>query len=303
MGNLPVGTYLRQGPFAPPSFPSEPIYPNTGLITDSVNAFKPDLKIGKIHSWTFSIQRELSLNTVLEVRYIGNRGRDLWRQYDLNELNISENGVFAEWKIAQRNLLANIAANRCQPGLTHIRNAPASAGTFTAGCQANFAYFGEGTGTSPLPITLGYFQGLSGAAVNNPANYTNANFRSSTYYNTMNPLNPNPLTIRQQLVEYSHLTTAEPERARSSRLIISWLMRVNAVVLSSWITPAKASTTPPQSSFADGFRGVCWFRRATRLVRLLTTPTPVVLLCSINRHSERFRSQKRRCAIRYHPQR
>jgi hypothetical protein len=184
LGNLPVGSYLRQGPFAPPSFPSEPIYPTTGLITDSVNAFIPNLKIGRIHSWTFSIQRELTPNTVLEVRYIGNRGKDLWRQYDLNELNIVENGVLAEWQLAQQNLLANIAAGRCQAGLNP---------TVNSGCQANFAYFGPGTGTSPLPITLGYFQGLSAAAASNPANYTNANFRSSTYYNTMNPLNPSPL--------------------------------------------------------------------------------------------------------------
>ena len=195
LGNLPVGTYLREGPFAPPAFPAQPIYPNTGLITDSVNAFSPDLEIGKIHSWTFSIQRELTSDTVLEVRYIGNRGNNLWRQYDLNELNITENGVLNEWRIAQQNLLANIAANRCQPGLSHIRGNPG----FTAGCQANFAYFGPGTGTSPLPITLGYFQGLTGAAVNNPANYTNANFRSSTYYNTMNPLNPNPMQFGTNL--------------------------------------------------------------------------------------------------------
>lgn len=199
LGNLPVGTYLREGPFSAPSFPSEPVYPTPGLITDAVNAFAPDLKVGKIHSWTFSIQRELTPNTVLEVRYIGNRGSDLWRQYDLNELNIRENGVFSEWQLAQKNLLANIAAGRCQPGLTHLRNAPANVGTFTAGCQANFAYYGPGTGTSPLPITLGYFQGLSAAAALNPANYTNANFRSSTYYNTMNPLNPAPLTFGNNL--------------------------------------------------------------------------------------------------------
>ncbi|HEV8426837.1 MAG TPA: TonB-dependent receptor [Pyrinomonadaceae bacterium] len=195
LGNLPVGTYLRQGPFAPPSFPSEPVYPNTGLITDAVNAFSPNLKVGKIHSWSFGIQRELNADTVLEVRYIGNRGRDLWRQYDLNELNIIENGVFAEWQLAQRNLIANILANRCQPGLSPIKGEPG----FTPGCQANFAYFGNGTGTFPLPITLGYFQGLSGTAVTNAANYTNANFRSSTYYNTMNPLNPAPLTFGNNL--------------------------------------------------------------------------------------------------------
>jgi Carboxypeptidase regulatory-like domain len=197
--NLPVGTYLRQGPFAPPAFPSEPIYPNTGLLTDAVNGFLPDLKIGSIRSWTFSLQRELSSNTVLEARYIGNRGRNLWRQYDLNELNITENGVFNEWQLAQGNLLANIKANRCQPGFVSSPiNVPAGS-SFLAGCQANFAYFGPGTGTSPLPISLGYFQGLSASAATVASNYTNANFRSSTYYNTMNPLNPAPLTFGNNL--------------------------------------------------------------------------------------------------------
>ena len=58
---------------------------------------------------------------------------------------------------------------------------------------------GPGTGTSPLPIILGYFSGLSGTTVGgNPttaANYTAANFRSSTYFNTLNPLNANPLAF------------------------------------------------------------------------------------------------------------
>ena len=194
LGNLAAGTYLRQGPFAPPSFPSTPVYPNTGLITDAVNGFLPDLKVGYVESWTLGLQRELTSDTVLEVRYVGNRGHALWRQYDLNELNIIENGVFNEWKLAQANLLANIAANRCQTGLNPTAN---------AGCQANFAYFGPGTGTFPLPITLGYFQGLSAAAATTASNYTNANFRSSTYYNTMNPLNPTPLTFGNNLASTS----------------------------------------------------------------------------------------------------
>jgi len=186
LGNLAAGSYLRQGPYAQPAFPSSPIYPNNGLITDGVNQFKPDLKIGYINSWTLSLQRELTSDTVIEFRYIGNRGKDLWRQYDLNELNIVENGVYNEWQLAQKNLLANIAANRCMAGQNPTAN---------PGCQLNFAYFGDGTGTSPLPITLGYFQGLTGAAANVAANYTNANFRTNTYYNTMNPLNPNALTF------------------------------------------------------------------------------------------------------------
>ena len=209
LGNLAPGTYLRQGPFAPPAFPAEPVYPNTGLITDAVNAFLPDLKVGHIDSWTLSFQRELTTNTVLEIRYIGNRGKDLWRQYDLNELNITENGVFAEWRLAQQNMLANIAANRCQPGVTHTRSLSSATNpatgqpfvpggpTYVAGCQANFAFFGAGTGTSPLPISLGYFSGSTAAT--NPGAYTNANFRSTTFTNTMNPLNPAPLTFGNNL--------------------------------------------------------------------------------------------------------
>jgi hypothetical protein len=190
LGNLAPGTYLRQGPFAPPAFPATPVYPNAGLLTDAVNGFLPNLKVGYVESWTLGLQRELNPDTVLEVRYVGNRGHALWRQYDLNELNIIENGVFNEWKLAQANFLSNIQNGRCMAGQNPTAN---------PGCQANFAYFGPGTGTNPLPITLGYFQGLAASAATNPVNYTNANFRSSTYYNTMNPLNPTPLTFGNNL--------------------------------------------------------------------------------------------------------
>ena len=200
LGNLPVGSYLRQGPFAPPAtcsspgvpigcIPDAPTYPNFGLITDSVNGFDPNLKLGYVQSWSFGIQRELNKDNVIEVRYVGNRGRDLWRQVDLNELNIVENGVAAEWQKAQANLLANIAAGR---GL-------------------NFRYFGPGTGTSPLPISLGYFQGptitIGGVPVaidpTNPAHYTNGNFASATFFNTMNPLDPRPITFGSLLASTS----------------------------------------------------------------------------------------------------
>ena len=38
------------------------------------------------------MQRELTRDTVLEVRYVGNHGTDLWRQVNINEINIFENG-------------------------------------------------------------------------------------------------------------------------------------------------------------------------------------------------------------------
>lgn len=175
LGNLAAGTYLRQGPFGAPTIPDSPTYPGKGLITDSVNAFSPTMKIGYVESWSFGIQRELTSNMAIEVRYIGNRGHQLWRQYDLNELNVIENGFFNEFKLAQQNYIANMANGR--------------------GNQ--FRYQGPGTGTSPLPIMFGYLQGSAPANAGACADvascntlYSNANFASATYLAFLNPLNP-----------------------------------------------------------------------------------------------------------------
>src|SRR5262249_29314199 len=69
-----------------PSFPI-PVTANT-----SINEFDQNLRPGYVQSWTFSFQRELGKNTVLDVRYVGNHGTKLWRQINLNEVNIFENG-------------------------------------------------------------------------------------------------------------------------------------------------------------------------------------------------------------------
>ena len=75
----------------------------------------------------------------MEVRYIGTRNREQWTSYNYNELNILENGFLDEFKRAQNNLYANIAAGRGE----------------------TFAHFGPGAGTSPLPIYLAYLRGTS----------------------------------------------------------------------------------------------------------------------------------------------
>jgi|CXWL01.1.fsa_nt_gi hypothetical protein len=131
--------------------------------SDSTNGFNPNLKTGQVRSYSFGYQRELDRNTVIEVRYVGNSGTGLQRQYNLNEFNTIENGFANEFRLAQANLYANIAAGRGQ----------------------TFAYFGAGTGTSPLPIMVSYFNGTT---TNNPniaqglagSGYTATNFANST---------------------------------------------------------------------------------------------------------------------------
>jgi hypothetical protein len=170
---LPIGLYFRNGiPPVAAGVPTQPVLPNTGSITDSANAFLPNLKTGYVESWTAGIQREIKRDNVIEIRYVGNRGHQLWRQVDLNEQNLIENGALAEFRLAQQNVLANLAAGR----------------------GFNMRYFGPGTGTSPLPIAFKNIQPNTAGANdwNNPAHYTSTLWANTTVLGPLNPLAPNP---------------------------------------------------------------------------------------------------------------
>ena len=71
-----------------------------------------------------------------------------WTTENWNEINIFENGFLDEFKLAQANLRAHVAA-----------------GCGTGGNPAcSFAYRGPGTGTSPLPTYLAYFARIPAGA-------------------------------------------------------------------------------------------------------------------------------------------
>jgi len=186
LSNLPVGTLLRTAPLAPVNVTGTVTYPRTGLITDSANVFAPNLKTGYAESFTFGFQREINPDTVVEVRYVGTRGHKLWRQYNLNETNTVENGFADEFRLAQLNLISNLAC--------------AATPATCSGGGNTFKYRGPGTGTFPLPIILRNFQpGITVGTVttpidpSNPANYTSSNFSNSTFVNQLNSVVPNVL--------------------------------------------------------------------------------------------------------------
>jgi len=177
LGNLPLGTLLRSGGLSPVNVTGSVTYPRTGQITQSANVFNPDLKTGYAESWTFGYQREITPDTVFEVRYVGTRGHKLWRQYNLNETNMVENGFAAEFALAQQNLLSNLANGR----------------------GAQFRYQGPGTGTFPLPIILASFSGVPMANAGNCTSvstcntlYANSFFANNSFLNTLYPQAPNP---------------------------------------------------------------------------------------------------------------
>jgi hypothetical protein len=171
LGNLTIGSLFRtpgNPNLSAPAFAATPVYPRALTTADAALGFSPDFHSGYVDSWSFGYQRQLGKDTVVEFRYIGNRGKDMQEQYLLDETNAIENGFGAEFALAQQNLLANIAAGR----------------------GVNFRYFGAGTGTSPLPILVSYLA-PGNLNPNLTASYSNANFASSTFTNFLAASNPN----------------------------------------------------------------------------------------------------------------
>jgi hypothetical protein len=165
---LPV--LLRQNTrLGPAPFPKTPQYPITEVVTENINIFDPDIQVPYADTWTAGIQRGLTRNMALEVRYVGTRSRDNWQTLNYNELNIVENNFLNEFRQAQANLQANIAAGR---GNT-------------------FAFTGA-AGTAPLPTFLAYFTGRGASQAGSTAAYTGNNWSSQSLLAFLAQRNPNP---------------------------------------------------------------------------------------------------------------
>jgi hypothetical protein len=109
----------------------------------------PNLRSPYIENWYLGVQRQLPGRTVLEVNYVGNHSIHMWMNYDLNEVNIFENGFLSEFQTAQTNLSNYEQAN--------------------PNCQQNATCSFEGT-TGSLPI-MEQAYGVGGSAFSNPTNF------------------------------------------------------------------------------------------------------------------------------------
>ncbi|MEO6723799.1 MAG: carboxypeptidase regulatory-like domain-containing protein [Blastocatellia bacterium] len=185
IGNLVTGTGTDTLPvllrdtnrLGPPAFPTAPTYPLVGgtsvvAITSQAFVFDPHIKTPYAQSFSFGVQREITKDMAVEVRYIHTYNLQQWFNYNLNETNIVENGFLKEFKLAQANLQENIKAGR---GNT-------------------FKYAGPGTNTSPLPIYLAYFSGQPASQAGDTTKYTSGNFGAANFVNPLALQNPNPYT-------------------------------------------------------------------------------------------------------------
>jgi hypothetical protein len=168
-GSLQLGSLnyqpLAQNPAAfSSSFPVNPVAGNAVYGSD------PNLHMPYVQSWSAGIQRSITHDMALEVRYVGNHGVGLGLT-NLNEVNIFENGSLTEFQNAQNNLTiceANAAACMAAQG---IAGAGAS--------SASFADWGL-PGQKQLPIFTAAFTGTSASGPGSIAQ-ANSNFSSGSF--------------------------------------------------------------------------------------------------------------------------
>ncbi len=140
LGQTPPTLYSFPSTFSFPVPESDFTFGNQPFAT-----VDPNIKSPSIENWYFGLQRKIR-GTVLEVNYVGNHSVHMWMNYDLNEVNIFENGFLGEFQAAQTNLSNYTAAN------------PSCGNTST--CSF------EGTAGS-LPLMEQAF-GMGGSAFTNP---------------------------------------------------------------------------------------------------------------------------------------
>src|SRR5204862_5396669 len=172
--NVPTTFMLNRDPnsFAQPPFTPTPAYPLKPALTSSVNAFAADIQVPSADSISAGIQRGLNDNTSIEVRYVGTWAHDTWIAQNYNECDVFGNGFVNEFRKAQANLQANIAAGR----------------------GATFAYTGA-PGTAPLPIFLAYFNGVNNGSSGDSSRYVGPNWTNANILSFLAARNPNPFAF------------------------------------------------------------------------------------------------------------
>ena len=147
---------------------------------DDINTFAPDIKIASAGTWTVSFQRSISKDMAVDIRYVGTRGWNQWSELNYNTIrgeSLLNNGFLDEFRLAMNNLTANNIAGGNRAG--------------------SFAYFGPGTGTSPLPIYLAYLNASTNSG--SPAAYSGSSWTNSAITQDLVRTNPSPVNSADDL--------------------------------------------------------------------------------------------------------
>jgi len=199
-GALPALTSTSPSPFQPVIPESFQAFSGTSFLT-----FDPHIKQPYVESWQVGIQRQLSPNNVLEVRYVGNVSKDQWLGVNYNEVNIFENGFLKDFQAAQANLAASGGTTFQGPNPTPILSqafAASGPDNFTNGQFITYLMQGQaGAFATSLAGNATYLCSLVGAANFAPCNTVGAP-GSGSY--PINFFQANPYATGQGIVEMTN---------------------------------------------------------------------------------------------------
>lgn len=146
--------------------------------TGSITVVDPNTEYPEVHQWFVGFQREVGFGSVLEVNYIGKKGRKLFGGYDSNQVNIlaKDSRCPENFLQAFNTLRANTTANSCLINLLFTGDPLNNTGTTTfrgiTAIQTTLATNNTGGGVANAALTVS--QRTSGAAqmiattINNP---------------------------------------------------------------------------------------------------------------------------------------
>lgn len=134
---------------------------NAALNFSSITyGIRPDYEVAQMYEWNLGIQRDIGWGMVGEVRYVGNQSTNLARTIDVNEVDIFESGLLADFQKAQNNCI--LQGQTLLTGPNDTRN-PRFICT-------SALYDPKIPGSQQLPILQGQFA-QNGAFLNTPSTY------------------------------------------------------------------------------------------------------------------------------------
>jgi carboxypeptidase family protein len=140
-GSLTFGSQLPGYLLQPPVYSKT--VPAANLWGSTFWGMNPNIRMPYVQQWNFGIQRQIGAGSAIEVRYVGNLSLHQWLSYDINEVNIFENGFLKEFQNAQGNLAINKANGKgnsfANNGLPGQQPLPIFAGAFGSPTSSNFS--------------------------------------------------------------------------------------------------------------------------------------------------------------------
>ena len=104
--------------------------------TNSQSVIDPNMKTPTTHQWSFSIQRQILRDTVLDVTYVGRRAYHLFGAYNVNQAILFQNGFADAFKVVQSggdslrgrfDYLSHQTSNQCNLQAPTLQSYPATA--------------------------------------------------------------------------------------------------------------------------------------------------------------------------------